>query len=65
MRRNGGGCKPGQRLHKLGFNPGDVDGVRGRQTINAIKRFQESKGLVADGVVGRATCGSTIRAGRR
>lgn len=44
-----------QRLLKLGFNPGPVDGVRGRMTSNAVKRFQESRGLVVDGIVGPAT----------
>ena len=43
------------RLHKLGFDPGPLDGIRGRRTIRAVKRFQESKGLVADGIVGPAT----------
>ena len=43
------------RLHKLGFDPGPVDGIRGRRTIRAVKRFQESRGLVADGIVGPAT----------
>ena len=44
-----------RRLHKLGFNPGPVDGIRGRMTVGAVKRFQESRGLVADGVVGPRT----------
>jgi uncharacterized protein (TIGR02594 family) len=44
-----------RRLAKLGFNPGPLDGIRGRNTVSAIKRFQESKGLVADGIVGPIT----------
>lgn len=44
-----------RRLHKLGFNPGPVDGVRGRHTVNAIQAFQASAGLVSDGIVGPAT----------
>lgn len=44
-----------RRLHKLGFNPGPIDGIRGRMTTAAVKRFQESKGLVADGIVGPQT----------
>ncbi len=44
-----------RRLTKLGYNPGPHDGIRGRKTINALKRFQESKQLVADGIVGPAT----------
>ena len=44
-----------KRLHKLGFDPGPIDGIRGRRTIKAVRRFQESKGLVADGIVGPNT----------
>ena len=40
------------RLHTLGFDPGPVDGIRGRRTMRAVKRFQESRGLAADGIVG-------------
>ena len=43
------------RLHKLGFDPGLIDGIRGRRTVRAVKRFQESKSLVADGIVGPDT----------
>lgn len=44
-----------RRLTKLGFNPGPIDGIRGRMTTNAVKRFQDSRGLVADGIVGPRT----------
>lgn len=44
-----------RRLTKLGFNPGPIDGIRGRKTVSAVKRFQESQDLVADGIVGPAT----------
>ncbi|MBO9401611.1 TIGR02594 family protein [Shimia sp. R9_3] len=44
-----------KRLILLGFNPGPVDGIRGRMTIGAIKNFQQSKGLVPDGIVGPLT----------
>jgi len=44
-----------RRLMKLGFNPGPIDGIRGRMTTGAVKRFQESRGLVADGIVGPRT----------
>ena len=50
--------KAQRRLTKLGFNPGPHDGIRGRKTINAVKRFQESKDLVADGIVGPVTYSS-------
>ncbi len=43
------------RLLKLGYNPGPIDGVRGRLTTSAIMRFQASCGLVLDGIVGPKT----------
>jgi uncharacterized protein (TIGR02594 family) len=47
-----------RRLLKLGFNPGSIDGIRGRRTVSAVKRFQESRGLLADGIVGPKTYGA-------
>ena len=44
-----------KRLLKLGFNPGPIDGIRGRLTIGAVRAFQASRGLLADGIVGRQT----------
>ena len=44
-----------RRLKALGFDPGPVDGVRGRLTIRAIKAFQTANGLVVDGIVGERT----------
>ena len=44
-----------RRLTKIGFNPGPIDGIRGRKTVSAVKRFQESRGLIADGIVGPKT----------
>ncbi|HEY9857588.1 MAG TPA: peptidoglycan-binding protein [Stenomitos sp.] len=44
-----------ERLKELGFDPGSVDGDLGPKTVAAIKRFQEQKGLTADGVVGPKT----------
>lgn len=43
------------RLRDLGFDPGPVDGIRGRMTIAALKAFQTERGLTADGVVGAET----------
>lgn len=43
------------RLLALGFDPGPIDGVRGPQTDRAVKAFQTSRGLVADGIVGART----------
>jgi peptidoglycan hydrolase-like protein with peptidoglycan-binding domain len=42
-------------LHKLGFDPGKIDGVNGPHTQAAIKKFQQSKGLAADGIMGPKT----------
>ena len=36
-------------LRTLGFNPGPIDGVMGPRTQRAIRDFQRSRGLVADG----------------
>lgn len=44
-----------RRLLALGFDPGPLDGVRGRLTIRAIKAFQARHRLTADGIVGPAT----------
>lgn len=42
-------------LKNAGFYKGEIDGVKGRKTKAAIKKFQRENGLVADGVVGRRT----------
>ena len=42
-------------LNCNGFSPGPIDGVSGGRTEAAIKSFQASVGLSADGVVGPAT----------
>lgn len=42
-------------LKAAGFDPGPLDGIKGRMTTAAVKRFQESKGLVADGIAGPKT----------
>jgi uncharacterized protein (TIGR02594 family) len=43
------------RLLELGYDPGPIDGVRGRQTIAAVKRFQTAMHLYVDGLVGPQT----------
>ena len=43
------------RLKELGFYMGELDGIPGPQFFNAIKAFQTSKGLEADGVIGELT----------
>ena len=44
-----------QALKNAGFYKGDIDGKSGLKTKSAIKAFQKSKGLIADGVVGQKT----------
>jgi N-acetylmuramoyl-L-alanine amidase len=44
-----------QKLNELGFWAGNPDGVFGNKTKNAVKKFQASKGLKADGIVGTST----------
>ncbi|MEU3980427.1 peptidoglycan-binding domain-containing protein [Streptomyces sp. NPDC026672] len=42
-------------LRHRGFDPGGIDGVYGRNTTRAAKRFQEKAGLPPDGIVGPHT----------
>ena len=43
------------RLNELGYDCGTADGDFGYNTRNAVIRFQQDHGLVADGVVGQQT----------
>lgn len=43
------------KLQALGFNPGTIDGVYGKRSKDAVRRFQSEYGLAADGVVGAQT----------
>ena len=43
------------KLKNWGYYKGAVDGIYGAQTVAAVKYFQRSNGLVADGVVGAKT----------
>lgn len=38
-----------------GFDPGPLDGIMGGKTLAAVKSFQQSRGLIVDGIVGVAT----------
>ena len=42
-------------LQNAGYNPGSIDGRKGRQTRDAIKAFQKANNLMADGKVGKKT----------
>lgn len=44
-----------QRLKELGYYKGAIDGIFGRQTLQAVKNFQRDYGLVVDGIVGKKT----------
>ncbi len=44
-----------KRLIQIGYQAGKVDGVYGKSTTAAVKRFQKNRGLKADGVAGKKT----------
>lgn len=44
-----------RRLKEWGYYKGNVDGIFGTGTKNAVIAFQKKNGLTADGVVGKAT----------
>lgn len=39
-------------LNTLGFSTGSLDGIFGPNTENAVRRYQTSRGLASDGIVG-------------
>ncbi|MBQ3444458.1 MAG: peptidoglycan-binding protein [Selenomonadaceae bacterium] len=43
------------KLTEHGFYDGEVDGVADKDTIDALKDFQSSRGMKADGICGRRT----------
>lgn len=45
------------RLNKLGYDCGKVDGILGRKTAEAIRKFQKDMNLVVDGIPGPQTFG--------
>lgn len=44
-----------RRLKQWGYYKGEIDGVYGKGTIDAVKQFQKKNGLTADGIVGKST----------
>lgn len=43
------------KLKRWGYYNGNVDGIYGTQTVNAVKYFQRKNGLSVDGIAGPAT----------
>lgn len=43
------------KLKRWGYYTGNIDGIYGTQTVNAVKYFQRKNGLTADGIAGPAT----------
>ncbi|MDR0751772.1 MAG: spore cortex-lytic enzyme [Christensenellaceae bacterium] len=43
------------KLKEAGFYNGAIDGIYGSATTSAVKKFQKSKGLKVDGIVGKNT----------
>ena len=44
-----------RRLKNWGYYNGAVDGIYGKATVEAVKKFQAKNGLTADGIAGKAT----------
>ena len=42
-------------LTKLGYDPGQIDGIFGLKTQRAVKQFQRNFGLLPDGIIGANT----------
>lgn len=43
------------KLKRWGYYNGNVDGIYGSQTLEAVKYFQRKNGLVVDGIAGKRT----------
>jgi peptidoglycan hydrolase-like protein with peptidoglycan-binding domain len=47
-------------LYAAGFDPGDLDGAFGSNTLAAVKKFQAAKSLTVDGDAGADTFGALL-----
>jgi len=53
-----------RQLNHLGFNVGEIDGVLGSMTQSALREFQVSNGMIADGYPDRTTlCALSAKTG--
>ncbi len=52
-------------LSRRGVRVGGIDGIYGRATLRAVRRFQDRAGLAADGLVGSATTRALTGGGPR
>jgi peptidoglycan hydrolase-like protein with peptidoglycan-binding domain len=52
-------------LSRRGVPPRGIDGIFGRNTLGAVRRFQSRRGLVVDGLVGPATRHALTRKSQR
>lgn len=44
-----------KKLSEMGYDLGEIDGIAGKKTKAAVKKFQKDAGLEVDGIVGRKT----------
>ncbi|MEW6244053.1 MAG: polysaccharide deacetylase family protein [Bacillota bacterium] len=44
-----------RRLSKAGFSPGPLDGIFGKKTLEAVRAFQEDRGLSVTGLIDETT----------
>ena len=49
-----------RKLGETGFDAGTPDGIFGRMTTRAVKRYQRVNKLKVDGIVGSATWGRLV-----
>ena len=48
-------------LQADGISPGPIDGIFGPKTLHAVREFQQTHGLIVDGIVGPQTWGALLK----